>query len=493
MYWSASRKLTLNGLKAIANTPFILALSMWTMLILGSSDFLVIQSYADAQNDFIYTDQPNFQKDPRRDDVEELKKRFFYFSYLLTAILCLAHRPQITSYFKKNTVLLVMLVMLIATSVVSLEPISVIANTIQILIGILAAMLLTLGSHRYKDGRILFLAVFWATIPIVASSLILIPVLDLDIILLVNSSLRYGGFSGNPNTLGAVSALLIWASFSLLVTTDVSMPRRIFRVASITAAMFGIALSGSGTSAVVAVLITVTFAWQWAMSFISVTRELVIYISAVLVTAAIAITALFYYTPSEVLGLFVDGLGKDTTLTGRTELWGIALEAIQQKWLFGWGFDSHVSVKSVPKFDILFNHYHNGYLDVLIIGGVPLLSVAFYTMYRYLVHYIRARVKHRSAFPLLHPLLLLIVFNMSEYSLIRPLSPIWHIYLCAFVLLSTYELNAAKTGKPLQTMIWEKEFERFLRRKKRKGKHRRAQPKKSNAIFNRLAMTVDRH
>lgn len=68
-------------------------------------------------------------------------------------------------------------------------------------------------------------------------------------------------------------------------------------------------------------------------------------------------------------------LGRDNTLTGRTEVWAAVLPAVAQQPLFGYGFGSFWTDARRQLYDI--PTAHNGYLDILLeLGAVGLI---FYT------------------------------------------------------------------------------------------------------------------
>ena len=70
-----------------------------------------------------------------------------------------------------------------------------------------------------------------------------------------------------------------------------------------------------------------------------------------------------------------EGVGKDVTLTGRTEIWEVALAAIEHRPVLGWSYDSHQSVFDDPSYTVPYTQYHNGFLDTLVAGGAVLMLV----------------------------------------------------------------------------------------------------------------------
>jgi exopolysaccharide production protein ExoQ len=68
------------------------------------------------------------------------------------------------------------------------------------------------------------------------------------------------------------------------------------------------------------------------------------------------------------VGAFTGSLGRDTTLTGRTDIWAALLPNAMQNLILGAGFGGFWTDKTVNLY--LVNEAHNGYLDVLLELGV---------------------------------------------------------------------------------------------------------------------------
>jgi exopolysaccharide production protein ExoQ len=74
---------------------------------------------------------------------------------------------------------------------------------------------------------------------------------------------------------------------------------------------------------------------------------------------------------------FSSSLGRDSTLTGRTEVWAAVLPAMKRQPLLGYGFGSFWTDARRQQYDI--PTAHNGYLDILLeLGG---MGLAFFTFW----------------------------------------------------------------------------------------------------------------
>ncbi len=70
-------------------------------------------------------------------------------------------------------------------------------------------------------------------------------------------------------------------------------------------------------------------------------------------------------------------IGKDLTLSGRTEIWEYCFEMIKEKWIIGYGYNAIWSNLDITKqsvvshgYSFLGGHAHNGYIELLLSAGV---------------------------------------------------------------------------------------------------------------------------
>jgi O-antigen ligase len=86
-----------------------------------------------------------------------------------------------------------------------------------------------------------------------------------------------------------------------------------------------------------------------------------------------AVLVMFLSTVFDFVGIGLSMLGRDATLTGRTDIWDLVL-AEQLNPLVGAGFYSFWTGERIAKFWELYgvgmNQAHNGYLETYLIGGV---------------------------------------------------------------------------------------------------------------------------
>jgi exopolysaccharide production protein ExoQ len=168
-----------------------------------------------------------------------------------------------------------------------------------------------------------------------------------------------------------------------------------------------------------------------ATSFSALARKrAVVHLLVATVVLAVAFLALF---PNVGAGL-VETIGRDPTLTGRTELWN-EIVGMNGNPLFGTGFESFWMGSRLEKIWSIHwwhpNEAHNGYLEVFLnLGwtGVALLAVVIVTGYRNALGTLR-RDPEAGRFMLAY-FLVGLIYSFTEAGF-RPLSPLWISFVLA--------------------------------------------------------------
>jgi O-antigen ligase len=132
------------------------------------------------------------------------------------------------------------------------------------------------------------------------------------------------------------------------------------------------------------------------------------------------------------LHTFMQAVGLSENFSGRESLWMFALEQFwQQPWL-GYGFDSLASV--LGKVNMAVGQLHNGYLDLLVRGGV--IGMSLFVLMTLVALSRNFMTATQGTGPVWSTVLLLVVLvhNISESSLARSTHTLWLLYtICAFV------------------------------------------------------------
>jgi exopolysaccharide production protein ExoQ len=131
-------------------------------------------------------------------------------------------------------------------------------------------------------------------------------------------------------------------------------------------------------------------------------------------------------------GSLVEGLGRESTLTGRTAIWHAALHLVRNP-LFGAGYESFwigPRLRQVIKdIDQGVNQAHNGYLEIYLnLGwmGIALLAGLIVTGYRRIFPAVRRQVQAGSL--RLAYFIVAIAYNFTEGGF-KMMHPVWIVFL----------------------------------------------------------------
>lgn len=146
-----------------------------------------------------------------------------------------------------------------------------------------------------------------------------------------------------------------------------------------------------------------------------------------------------------VFPLILETLGKDATLSGRTELWSAAVEMIKMRPLTGWGFQASFSEKS-PIFTMIswqdapyaHNHWLDLTLELGIFAGVAYGFGLLLSTGRAII-YIRKQKSIESFFPLVFLVQTNIMF-LSTQSIMGTFNVFWIMYVAVVYGLAIHDV-----------------------------------------------------
>ena len=167
-----------------------------------------------------------------------------------------------------------------------------------------------------------------------------------------------------------------------------------------------------------------------ATSFFNFARRRTMLHLMVVLVISVACSALFFSIGSGAL----ETLGRNSTLTGRTEIWSLVLGMVQNP-VFGTGYENFwlgsrlEQVWSVYWFHL--NEAHSGYIEVFLnLGwvGIMLLAIMIFTAYREIIN----SFQHDFYTAQLRLALLVtaLIYSLTEAGF-RMMSPVWFVCLLA--------------------------------------------------------------
>jgi exopolysaccharide production protein ExoQ len=178
---------------------------------------------------------------------------------------------------------------------------------------------------------------------------------------------HWRGVFVHKNHLGAAAAIGLFTFVFFRRLMDASFGFRLTCIiAAITCLIFA-------QSAGALVAICVMLVYYWLIRAVPASPNLLLLV--IFGVSALAYTAFIFFGAD-----LVAVVGRDVTLTGRTDIWPIVLDAIWQKPLLGFGYYAAAQDFMGPILDasVGIRYSHNGYLDVLLgTGIVGLVSLLF--------------------------------------------------------------------------------------------------------------------
>jgi exopolysaccharide production protein ExoQ len=239
---------------------------------------------------------------------------------------------------------------------------------------------------------------------------------------------RWAGATGNANTLGMVCMITIASGTYLFLTSKSLLPRLLLLV-PLALALVNLRGSGSATSLVVSVLAVAGLCWL-LLGRSNVSSRVGGRVGVGLILVGLAAAVILPMKPELLhMDTLMRAVGRSANFTGREELWAFALEQFRdQPWL-GFGFDSLSSV--IGKVNMAVGQLHNGYLDLLVRGGVVGMSLFVLMTLAALTRSFFTATRTTDLIWSTVLLAAILVHNISESSLARSTHTLWLLYMIA--------------------------------------------------------------
>lgn len=253
------------------------------------------------------------------------------------------------------------------------------------------------------------------------------------------------GIFDHKNGLGSNMAL---ASVVFLLLATSGIRRRWVVWCGLVLAVALLVLSRSATGLVVLTSIALLWPLYQALRW-RYTLVVPVLIGLVLTGGVLALVLLA--NAQEVLTV----LGRDTTLTGRTELWAYVMDMVRERPWLGYGYSAFwlgwegpssyvwlMTGSEVPAAD-------NGLLDLwLDIGllGVAVFGLSFVLAFARAVRWARTRTSMDSIWPLIF-LTFMLLYGVTESVVLRQNSLIWILYVSTAISVAAYRDATAEPAK----------------------------------------------
>jgi exopolysaccharide production protein ExoQ len=240
------------------------------------------------------------------------------------------------------------------------------------------------------------------------------------------------GIYGHKNTLG--ESMSIGIVTLLAIALETTRRRRLLTIGAIALCSLLLLGSQSATAYVSTIVGAVTLALTslWRSSRHAGLARMAMAI------VALSVTVLALYPQA-----LVQALGRDVSLTGRSDIWPVAIEAIANHPFLGYGYSifwlpngPYVDYIAATNWDFWRPaHAHNGFLelslDVGLVGTALFVLILLYAIWRAMRYAVTAP-QMSSAWPLA-AIASFIVANTTDVSIAAYNSPYWVIFVAAFL------------------------------------------------------------
>ncbi|MGJ0223475.1 O-antigen ligase family protein, partial [Streptococcus pyogenes] len=232
---------------------------------------------------------------------------------------------------------------------------------------------------------------------------------------------RWKGLASHSNTLGGIAYCCLWAALASWLLSPGK--RKVFALEGSIALI--LLLGSDSVTSIVAASVAVLLLFVLRPLSTKRARMLTWGMVAVLVSA-IGFVWLQGESPLQMASL----AGRSSDISGRVGIWTEAVRLINERPLLGWGFDDNAGVilqTGMPHFN-----YHNGYLDLLVRGGMVALVLLFLAMVRFDATVRAAHSREWGALALAFVASSL-VYNIAEVTFHTPRNAAWILLLCCLL------------------------------------------------------------
>lgn len=257
------------------------------------------------------------------------------------------------------------------------------------------------------------------------------------------------GFMSHKNQLGQLGLLtaIIWFFSVRLRSTP-----RLISVLFISMALLTVLFSHSSTNLIVILLVA---AWIFLknVSLRGLKPLLLATATVLLLVGLFAAVVVGVPSPETVTDFLFESVGRESSLTGRTHLWGLIGEEIGAHFILGTGYGGFWQGRYGMSAWLVSRlnwgppaQAHNGYLDLLNELGLAgfLIFIAWALRYVIRLQKLRSRSEQRAQFPAVF-FFALLVQNISETSILRTTHLLWIVFVASYIEAGSL-LNARKVS-----------------------------------------------
>lgn len=227
----------------------------------------------------------------------------------------------------------------------------------------------------------------------------------------------------------ACGRAMVLASAVVLADWRISLPK----FAGFLLFVFVLFMSGSRSAWAAEAAILALFAWLAVAKRID-RRGRIIFDALTVFLGAVFVGGVLYLLP-----VLLPVIGRDPTLSGRTEIWNQVWRYIQQRPVLGWGYSAFwhgiegesFNVAAALRFVVF--HAHNGFLEIWLELGLPglaLFALSYLRAWRKLLPVLRSSSVSRGTW-MTSVLVLIFLYSLDENTLLTFNGMFWVLYVSA--------------------------------------------------------------
>ncbi len=347
-------------------------------------------------------------------------ERYPYHRFLIviTALIALLNIREVVNLCLSNKALILLVAYIFATSLWSDDPQGTMKNFVFLASAVFIAILIV---NAFSERNIVLVRwLFWLFLLMnLASIYVALEYPALGINVKEFGKPRWLGITNHPNTLGATGLILIWLASNLYFLTRKTFEKLCVMIA-IGVGLWVIVKADSITSLVDAFLVIELVCYYYLFNKLSLPVKVCLLGAGFFASLFLA---LFFFKGQDMASVILSSAGRNTNLSGRTLLWSKAFTAFFESPIIGYGFDDLAGL--TKRFRLLMSHLHNGYLEVLVKGGLIAGLLTFVILFRAFVDQLLIKSSHRNNFILLNSgLVMVLVHNFTESTLMKGLNPL---------------------------------------------------------------------
>lgn len=359
---------------------------------------------------------------------------------LLTAFILLFNFQQVIISCLKNKTLISLILYVLLSTAWAYSPSETIKNFIFLSSIFFISVMTALAFSDDRTALIRWL--FWLFLLMTIASIIAglyFPTIGINT--LDFGKPRWIGITAHPNGLGTQALTLIWLSSNLFFLSKSKIEKQIILLAII-AALYAIVKADSMTSLITSLVIITYSSYCYLLGTLKLPIKLTL---AAITLLSLLVVITFYMSATELTTATIESTGRNTTFTGRSILWQNAFTAAADNLLFGYGFDDIEPL--TKKYHILMSHLHNGYIEILVKGGVVACILLSFVLAKTFFKQLMIKTTNRNYFIFLNTgLVMILIHNITESSILRGFSTF--SILLIFIIVSTNLITKNHTASP---------------------------------------------